>query len=100
MNKPIEENLKIVLDFVERWNKLDGEEDVAQACVELEEDILIKPMATDYSKEEQIKDIFERNTEVVKTKIKNGELWESFVFTDGLAKELSNLLTQQRKEGE
>ena len=37
----IEENLKIVLDFVERWNKQDAEEDVAQACVELEEDILI-----------------------------------------------------------
>lgn len=42
MNKSIEENLKIVLDFVERWNKLDSEEDVAQACVELEEDLLIK----------------------------------------------------------
>jgi hypothetical protein len=49
MNKTIEENLKIVLDFVERWNKLDTEEDVAQACVELEEDLIIKPMATDYS---------------------------------------------------
>lgn len=47
MNKSIEENLKIVLDFVERWNKHDTEEDVAQACVELEEDILIKPMAID-----------------------------------------------------
>lgn len=48
--------------------------------------------------EEQIKEIFERNTEVVKTKIKNGELWESFVFTEGLVKELSDLLTQQREE--
>jgi hypothetical protein len=49
MNKPIEENLKIVFDFVERWNKHNTEEDVAQACVELEEDLIIKPMATDYS---------------------------------------------------
>lgn len=34
-NKSIE-NLKIVLDFVERWNKQDKEPEVAQACLELE----------------------------------------------------------------
>lgn len=30
------ENLKTVLDFVERWNKQGKEPEVAQACVELE----------------------------------------------------------------
>ena len=47
---------------------------------------------------EKIREIFKRNTEVVKTKTKNGELWESFVFTDGLVKELTTLLQESNKE--
>jgi hypothetical protein len=53
-------------------------------------------MNTDIKKE--IEEIFRRNTEVVKTKIKNGELWESFVFSEGLAKELATLINKCEKK--
>ncbi len=37
INKQIINNLKIVLDFVERWNKQDKEAKVAQAAREIED---------------------------------------------------------------
>ena len=48
--------------------------------------------------ENKIEEIFKRNTEVVKTKTKNGELWESFIFTEGFAEELSTLIQESNRE--
>ena len=41
MKKEIKESLRVVLDYVERWNKGDKEKEVAKAAQDLEEEITI-----------------------------------------------------------